>query len=150
MRWRDRITGVVLGLILGIGIVTVFVFVYSERTVDAPSISNGHHARPSQSPNRSNGGKPSRPPIATVRIVAGAPPASGPAELGYGRGDLVRLRLISDSPVGVELLGYGIARTVPTGQPTLIQFKASKQGNFPLLVAGSHIDVARITIGPTL
>ena len=39
MRWRDRVIGIVLGLILGVGIVTGFVFIYSEETVDAPSIS---------------------------------------------------------------------------------------------------------------
>ena len=39
MRWHDRVIGVVLGLILGVGIVTGFVFIYSEETIDAPSIS---------------------------------------------------------------------------------------------------------------
>ena len=39
MRWHDRVIGIVLGLIVGVGIVTAFVFVYSEQTVDAPSIS---------------------------------------------------------------------------------------------------------------
>ncbi len=150
MRWRDRITGVVLGLILGIGIVTAFVFIYSERTVDAPSISNGNHAGSSRPRGPANGGKPSQPPVATVHIVAGAPPPAGPAELHYDKGDVARLRLISDTAVGVELLGYGIGRTVPAARPTLIQFKASKQGNFPLIVTASHIDVARITVGPTL
>ena len=51
-----------------------------------------------------------------------------------------------DAAVGVELLGYGIERTVPAGRPATIRFKASKPGNFPLLVTASHIDVARITV----
>ena len=36
--WRDRIIGIVLGLVLGIAIVAVFVFVFSEETVDAPQL----------------------------------------------------------------------------------------------------------------
>ena len=38
MRWHDRVIGVVVGLILGIGIVTGFVFIYSEETIDAAYI----------------------------------------------------------------------------------------------------------------
>jgi hypothetical protein len=43
----DRIIGIVLGLILGIVIVILFVFLGSERTVDAPSIDQG--AKPERS-----------------------------------------------------------------------------------------------------
>jgi hypothetical protein len=148
VRWRDRVIGIVLGLILGVGIVTAFVFVYSERTVDAPSISGkggGGQAR------GGGEGKPSPPPVATVRVINGAPPPSGPAQLHYGKDELVRLRVISDATVGVELMGYGIDRTIEAGKPAMISFKASKPGNFPLIVAASHIDVAQITVGgPTL
>jgi hypothetical protein len=144
MRWRDRLIGVVLGAILGIGIVTAFVFLYSEQTVDAPSLSGGGPGAGSDGAGRPHA-KP--PPVADVSVIGGAPPPSGPAELQYGRGDLVRLRVISDASVGVELLGYGISRTVVADQPELIRFKASKAGNFPLIVADSHIDVARITVG---
>jgi len=148
VRWRDRVIGIVLGLILGVGIVTAFVFVYSERTVDAPSISG----RRGGGAARGGGeGKPSPPPVATVRVINGAPPPSGPAELHYGKDELVRLRVISDGTVGVELMGYGIDRTIEAGKPAMISFKASKPGNFPLIVTASHIDVAQITVGgPTL
>ncbi len=37
----DLILGIVLGIVLGIAIVAVFVFVFSEETVDAPSIDEG-------------------------------------------------------------------------------------------------------------
>jgi hypothetical protein len=144
VRWRDRAIGIVLGLIVGVGIVTAFVFVYSEQTVDAPSISG----RGGDGQARGGGGgKPSPPPVATVRVIGGAPPASGPAELHYGKGDLVRLRVVSDGTVGVELMGYGIDRTVEAGKPATISFKASKPGNFPLLVTASHIGVAEIRVG---
>ena len=41
MRRGDRIIGIVLGIALGIAIVAIFVFVFSEDTVDAPSINHG-------------------------------------------------------------------------------------------------------------
>lgn len=37
----DLVLGIVLGVVLGIAIVAIFVFVFSEDTVDAPSINNG-------------------------------------------------------------------------------------------------------------
>lgn len=40
-RWRDRLLGIFLGLVIGIAIVAVFVFVFSEETVDAPSLEQG-------------------------------------------------------------------------------------------------------------
>jgi hypothetical protein len=144
VRWRDRVIGIVLGLILGVGIVTGFVFIYSEQTVDAPSISaegGGGEA----GGGRHGSGSP--PPVATVRVIDGAPPASGPAELHYRRDEVVRLRVVSDAAVGIELIGYGIDRTIAAGKPALIRFKASKPGSFPLVVAASRIDIARITVG---
>jgi hypothetical protein len=143
VRWRDRVIGIVLGLILGVGIVTGFVFIYSEQTVDAPSISaeGGGEAR------GGGQGSGSPPPVATVRVIDGAPPASGPAELHYRRDEVVRLRVVSDAAVGIELIGYGIDRTIAAGKPALIRFKASKPGSFPLVVAASRIDIARITVG---
>jgi hypothetical protein len=136
MRWRDRLIGIVLGAVLGVGIVTAFVFLYSEQTVDAPSLSN--HGK---------SGERRAPPVRTVHVVGGVPPSSGPAELHFRKDDLVRLRVVSDAAVDVELLGYGITRAVPAGEATPIRFRASKAGSFPLIVSASHIDVARITIG---
>jgi hypothetical protein len=148
VRWRDRVIGIVLGLILGIGIVTGFVFMYSEQTVDAPSVSGEGGGG---GPRGGGEGSGSPPPVVTVRVIDGAPPASGPAELHYRRDEVVRLRVISDGTVGVELMGYGIDRTIAAGKPAPIRFKASKPGNFPLVVTASHIEVARITVaGPTL
>lgn len=40
-RWGDRLLGIFLGLVVGIAIVAVFVFVFSEETVDAPSLDRG-------------------------------------------------------------------------------------------------------------
>jgi hypothetical protein len=39
MRARDRVIGILLGLLLGLAIVTAFVFLGSEDTIDNPDIS---------------------------------------------------------------------------------------------------------------
>ena len=142
MRWRDRVIGIVLGLILGAGIVTAFVFIYSEETVDAPSIS-----RNGAGGGNREGGKPPSPAVATVRVIDGAPPPQGPAVLHFDRDEVARLRVVSDGTVDVELTGYGITRTVQAGKPALIRFKASEPGNFALVVAASEIGVAQIRVG---
>jgi hypothetical protein len=37
----DRLIGIAIGIVLGLAIVAIFVFVFSEDTVDAPSIDEG-------------------------------------------------------------------------------------------------------------
>jgi beta-lactam-binding protein with PASTA domain len=49
-RGSDRAIGIVLGLLLGIAIVAVFVFVFSGDTVDAPSIDEGAPTEQSAEP----------------------------------------------------------------------------------------------------
>jgi len=145
MRWGDRIAGIALGVILGVGVIAFFVFVYSDRTVDSPSLSKGpgHGAA-----KGGGGGEKTPPPVATVKVIGGAPPPGGPVELHYRRGDLVRLRIVSDLEESLELPGYGISRTVPVNGPASIRFRASRTGDFPLIVAASHIDIARIAVEP--
>lgn len=41
MSRSDRLIGILLGIVLGLAIVAIFVFVFSEETVDAPSIDEG-------------------------------------------------------------------------------------------------------------
>lgn len=157
MDWRDRTIGIVLGVILGAGVVVAFVFFLSEQTVDAPSLSTEQapvgaeppgHPEPQRHQERSKRSpEPAPPPVATVRIVGGAPPRGGPAELHYARGDVIRLKVVSDTTIEVELTGYGLTRTVPANQPAEIDAAASRSGTFGLIVAESNIDVARITVG---
>jgi hypothetical protein len=146
VRWPERVIGIVLGLILGVGIVTAFVFMYSEDTVDAPSISRSRAGGEDAQAGRA----PLPPPVETVRVISGAPPPAGPAKLHFRTGEVARLRVVSDATVALELVGYGIARTVQAGTPELIRFKASKPGNFPLVVAPSSIGIAEIRVeGPS-
>ncbi len=46
----DRLIGIALGLALGLAIVAIFVFVFSEDTVDAPSIDEGTSTERSAGP----------------------------------------------------------------------------------------------------
>jgi hypothetical protein len=149
VRWIDRILGILLGIILGVGVVVVFVFVYSEQTVDAPSISSSAKERGA----KSGGGRPhanrqgsGQPRVATIRVIGGAPLPSGPPVLNYRKGEQVRLRIVSDQTELLQALGLGVSVTAPAGQPVTREFKAFKTGDFPLVVAASHIDVARISI----
>jgi hypothetical protein len=50
MRRGDRLIGIVLGLVLGLAIVAIFVFLFSEDTVDAPSIDEGTSTERSAGP----------------------------------------------------------------------------------------------------
>jgi hypothetical protein len=141
MKRRDRVLAIALGLVLGVAIVTAFVFLGSDQTIDSPSLGGHAGGRPGQRTT------PSEPCATTVQVIGGAPPTSGPAQLHCHQGDHVRIRIDSDAAVGVELLGYGIARTVEPGHPAEIDFTASKSGNFPLIVTASHIAVAEVRVG---
>jgi hypothetical protein len=149
--WRERTIGIVLGVVIGVVVVIAFVFFLSDQTVDAPSLSTDRIAARSdhdqRDRNRSKGSsRPAPSPAATVRIVGGAPPPGGPAELHYAEGDRIRLSVVSDETLAVGLTGYGLTRTVVASQPAEIDFEASRAGTFGLIVADSHIDVARITV----
>jgi hypothetical protein len=39
-RWTDRILGIAVGILLGLGVLVYFVFVHSEGTIDAPKINS--------------------------------------------------------------------------------------------------------------
>jgi hypothetical protein len=140
---RDRLIGVVLGIALGAGVITAFVFAGSDQTIDAPLLST----EGGKEPAGGHGGEPRHPPpVATIRIAGGAPPSSGPPQLRYQRGDRVRLRVVSDESLALELTGYGITRSVTAGEPAEIDFRASKRGSYALIVGASHIAVAQLRI----
>jgi hypothetical protein len=155
--WGDRIAGVVLGLVLGVAIVAVFVFVFSEQTIDSASISQGGSAATGSQTGggggharRHQGGGAPKPSsvTATVPVVGGAPPESGPAHVDADQGDNVTLTINPDGDVSVELIGYGITKTIPASTPTPISFKAARPGNFALINTATHIAVAQLRVNP--
>jgi hypothetical protein len=48
VRRSDRLLGIFLGVALGLAIVAIFVFVFSEETVDAPSLDEGARSEQSE------------------------------------------------------------------------------------------------------
>jgi hypothetical protein len=134
----ERAIGIVLGLILGVGVVTAFVFLGSEETIDAPRIS-GVETQPQ--PDLS---LPERERLPAVRVIDGAPPPSGPVRLDFERGKRVRFRVVSDAPVGIAIPGYGLSSTVDSG--TFVSFRATRAGEFPVIVSASNIRIASLRI----
>ena len=131
--------GIVLGLALGIGVIVVFVFEGSEGTIDAPRISGiqGSGGR---------AGGPSRTVrVPLVRVIGGKPPPSGPVRLDFKQGRIARFVVGSDQELGIDVVGYGVSRTVGPGR-TLVSFKARKSGQFPIVVAASEIAIADLRV----
>lgn len=131
-RWGDRVAGIVLGILLGLGVIVAFVFLGSEDTIDAPRIS------------RSDGGG-GEDEVPVVRIVNGAPPPSGPARLASEQGASVRFTVDSAEPTRLEVPGYGISRAVEAGRSSF-SFSAKRPGQYAVIVAGSNIAVATLRI----
>jgi hypothetical protein len=44
-RWTDRILGIAVGILLGLGVLVYFVFVHSEGTIDAPKVNSSESAQ---------------------------------------------------------------------------------------------------------
>lgn len=63
MRVSDRAIGIALGIVLGLAIVIVFVFLGSGNTIDAPSLSGADEEQPAVT----QPAQPARPPGATTR-----------------------------------------------------------------------------------
>ena len=144
-RWLERIVGVLLGLLLGLAVIVVFVFKGSEDTIDAPRIS-GIDSGPAGGSGEPRPGLPlggARVPL--VRVIHGAPPPSGPVRLDFKQGRAARFVLDSDAGIAIAIPGYGVNREVDAGR-TLIAFRASRPGQYPVVVASSHIDIATLRV----
>jgi hypothetical protein len=130
---------VLLGVLLGISVIVVFVFKGSEGTIDAPRISGIDTGQPR--PGLPLGG--ARVPL--VRVIGGMPPARGPVRLDFKQGGTARFLVSSDEGIGTQIPGYGINRTLGAGR-TLVSFVARKRGQYPVVVADSHIDIATMHV----
>jgi hypothetical protein len=142
------VLGIVAGLVLGVAVVAAFVFLGSEGTIDAPRISGVDTGKPAPAPAKP---KPaSRAAVShavpKVRVIGGAPPASGPPQLHFKREHEVRFRVVTDAPIEFEIHGLGIDETVESD--SVISFKAPRAGQFPVVVAASHIEIAGLMVSP--
>lgn len=148
-RLLDRVVGISLGIVLGVGIVTAFVFLGSEDTIDAPRVASGDSAErttPAEPGPAGGGATGGGSAVPVVEVAGGAPPASGPAELEARRGERVRFRVRTDAPVALEVAAFGVAETVEDG--SVVSFRAARAGQFPVVVAASQIAVATLRITP--
>jgi hypothetical protein len=152
--YKERIAGIVLGILLGIGIVAIFVFVFSEDAIDSASLggqssqTGSTQSTTTQAPKQPP--KPEKPKSVevTVQVVGGAPPSStGPAHLDATQGDKVTFNVVSDLTGTLKVTGYGISKTVKPGR-TPITFTASKPGNYALINATTTIAVAQLRVSP--
>ena len=132
--------GILLGLVLGIGVIALFVFESSEDTIDAARISGLEEG----------GGPPGAEPdapaqVPLVRVVGGRPPPGGAVRLDFRQGRSARFVVGSDQPVELEVTGLGVSRSVDAGR-TLVTFQLPRAGQFPLVVADSKIVIATLRV----
>jgi hypothetical protein len=154
-RWIDRIAGIVVGIVLGLGVLVYFVFVHSEGTIDAPKVNEGKaessipaHPGSPEKPAEEPKQKPKKPkPIPVVKVIGGAPPTgSGPMQLHFTKGEKVRFEIETSEPFSFEIKGLGITQSIES--TSTISFKATKAGQFPVIATATLIGVADILISP--
>jgi hypothetical protein len=136
--WGERALGIALGLLIGVGAVVAFVFLGAQSTIDEPGVSDG---------GRTTTTGPQRPQaVPVVRIVGGVPPESGPVNLEFGRGQRVRFRVVSDLDVTLVVDRYGVSRSIPANERTVVSFPANRAGEFAVINSANDIAVARVII----
>jgi hypothetical protein len=166
-RWTDRIVGILVGLALGIGVLVYFVFVHSEGTIDAPKINGAEssksstaaegrpgstlpaHPGSSEQPADEGGSqrKSAKRPIPVVKVIGGAPPTgSGPRQLQFKKGEEVRFEIDTDEPFSFEIRGLDITKSIEAS--SIISFRATKAGQFPVIATATLIGVADLLISP--
>lgn len=162
-RWVDWALGIGLGLVIGLGVLAYFVFVHSEGTIDAPKVNEGgtttEQTTPPTSPSqpRSPGqkaaqqpkppaAKPPRP-VPVVEVIGGAPPTdAGPKQLTFRKGEKVRFEIETDEPFAFEIRGLNVKQSIE--ESSIISFKATKAGQFPVIASATMIGVADLRIKP--
>jgi hypothetical protein len=171
-RWTDRIVGVLVGVVLGLGVLVYFVFVHSEGAIDAPKVNEGkagtttgngesgskgelpaHPGSPAEptggggKQGEGEGGATKAKPLPVVKVIGGAPPTgSGPKQLTFAKGEKVRFVIETAEPFSFEIKGLGITQSIE--RTSTISFKASKAGQFPVIATATLIGVADLLIKP--
>jgi hypothetical protein len=158
-RWLDWVLGIGIGLVIGLGVLVYFVFVHSEGTIDAPKVNEGGTTA-GQTPTRSQPEtthqpeeeKPAeaKPPVRqvpVVKVIGGAPPTdSGPKQLTFRKGEKVRFEIETDEPFAFEIRGLNIKQSI--AESSIVSFKATRVGQFPVIATATLIGVADLQIKP--
>jgi hypothetical protein len=160
-RWTDRILGIAVGILLGLGVLVYFVFVHSEGTIDAPKVNSSGSGQtlPAEGPLPAHPGSPGEPaeeapkpknepkkkPVPVVKVIGGAPPiGAGPKQLNFTKGEKVRFEVDTNEPFTFEIKGLGITQSIE--ESSIVSFKATKAGQFPLISTTTLIGVADLLI----
>jgi hypothetical protein len=162
-RWTDRILGIAVGILLGLGVLVYFVFVHSEGTIDAPKVNSSgtEQTLPSEGTLPEHPGSPEEPakeaqkpkkkprppqkPVPVVKVIGGAPPiGAGPKQLDFTKGEKVRFEIDTNEPFTFEIKGLGITQSIE--KSSVISFQATKAGQFPVISTTTLIGVADLLI----
>jgi hypothetical protein len=96
------------------------------------------------------GRKPTEPkqrPVPVVKVIGGAPPTgTGPKKLTFRKAEKVRFEIETDEPFSFEIKGLDIAQSIE--KSSIISFKATKTGQFPVIATATLIGVADLMIRP--
>jgi hypothetical protein len=160
-RWLDWVLGIGLGVVIGLGVLVYFVFVHSEGTIDAPKVNESGGtttATTPAEPESSEGpeeGAPTTPEapakqprqVPIVQVIGGAPPTgAGPKQLTFRKGEKVRFEIETDEPFSFEIRGLNIKQSIE--ESSIISFKATRVGQFPVIASATLIGVADLQIKP--
>jgi len=163
-RWLDWVLGIGLGVVIGLGVLVYFVFVHSEGTIDAPKINEGNAGQatttlPSEESEPTPPAQPGSPeepaeapaekqpkPVPIVEVIGGAPTDAGPKQLTFRKGEKVRFEIETDEPFSFEIKGLNIKQSIE--ESSIISFKATKAGQFPVIASATLIGVADLRIKP--
>ena len=121
-RRAERATGIALGVLLGVVIVTAFVFLGSDKTVDAPSIKGGVTTDPSAE----------GPTI----VIRDGKPVGGVQRVEFKSGDRVRFTVRSDLAGEIHVHGYDYTKDVSAGGSVDLEFSAKSEGIFEVELEG--------------
>jgi hypothetical protein len=175
-RWTDRLLGIAVGIVLGLGVLVYFVFVHSEGTIDAPKVNSaesgqtsGGESLPDESESvEGNGTLPAHP---------GSPeePAEGEGKAGESatkpqKKPVPVVKVIGGAPpigAGPKQLNFtkgekvsfeidtneqftfeikGLGITQSIEESSIVSFKAAKAGQFPVISTTTLIGVADLLI----
>jgi hypothetical protein len=177
-RWTDRILGIVVGVVLGLGVLVYFVFVHSEGTIDAPKVKEGtgatttggegaesnlpaHPGSPEEPAEEGPGGKQggTGEPGEGLQSSGGSKPIpvvkviGGAPPTGSGPKQLrftkgQKVRFEIESSEPFSFEIKGLGITQTIESTSTISFKATKTGQFPVIATATLIGVADLQISP--
>ena len=153
----DRALGIVLGLLLGVAIVAVFAFVFSEDTIDSAQLEGAGDGRAAEQPGDETDagrgqppGDPAEPPEPAVPVIEieGGQPVGGVQELEVTSGESIGIRVSSDAAYEIHLHGYDVAQEVAAGGSTEFDVPADIEGVFELEIEETVTPIAEISVVP--